>query len=83
MSARVILGKAVFTIRDADHLQVDGELVQIQRSGPRGFETVAVAGDDMLVIIEPAECAKVEIPPRTRQTATDGHHWQPVGEPLD
>jgi hypothetical protein len=83
MSAQVILGKAVFTIRGADHLEVDGDLVQIQRSGPRGFETVAVAGGDMLVTIEPAECAKAEIPERTRQTATDGHHWHPVGEPLD
>lgn len=69
MSAQVILGKAVFTVPGADHLQVVGDLVQIQRSGPGGYETVAVAGEDMLVTIEPAE--------------TDGPLWHPVGEPLD
>jgi len=61
MSAQVILGSAMFTIRGADHLHVDGDLVQIQRSSPTGFETVAVAGEDLLVTIEPAVCAKVVI----------------------
>jgi hypothetical protein len=86
MSAQVILGKAMFTIRGAGHLQVDGELVQIQRSSPTGFETVALAGEDMLVTIEPAECAKVEVPAeaaKARKVGTDGIHWHPVGEPLD
>lgn len=89
MSAQVILGKAMFTIRGADHLQVDGQLVQIQRAGPSGFETVAVAGEDLLVTIEPAE--RVEVPERSERVAkarpvkagTDGVHWYPVGEPLD
>jgi hypothetical protein len=73
MSAQVILGKAVFTVPGADHLQVVGDLVQIQRSGPSGYETVAVAGEDMLVTIEPT----IEPP------AAGGLHWHPVGEPLD
>jgi hypothetical protein len=75
MSAQVILGKAVFTVPEADHLQVVGELVQIQRSGPDGYETIAVAGEDMLVTIQPAE------PARPAEPA--GLHWHPVGEPLD
>ncbi|TMC08767.1 MAG: hypothetical protein E6J41_12315 [Chloroflexi bacterium] len=83
MNAQVILGKAMFTIRGADHLEVEGELVQIQRSGPNGFETVAVAGEDMLVTIEPAEHAKVEVPEKAGKAALDGHHWHPVGDPLD
>jgi hypothetical protein len=86
MSAQVILGRAMFTIRGADHLQVDGELVQIQRSSPTGFETVAVAGEDMLVTIEPAECAKVEVPEKAgkaQEAWTDRVHRHPVGEPLD
>src|SRR5438105_152608 len=57
MSAQVIVGKAIYTIPGADHLQVDGDLVQIQRSSPSGFETLAVAGEDLLVTIEPALCA--------------------------
>jgi hypothetical protein len=72
MSAQVILGKAVFTVPEGDHLQVVGELVQIQRSGPDGYETVAVAGEDMLVTIEPA-----------RPAEPAGLHWHPVGEPMD
>jgi hypothetical protein len=86
MSAQVILGKAMFTIRGADHLQVEGDLVQIQRSGPTGFETVAVAGEDMLVTIEPAERAKIEIAEKAEKpekATTDVFHWHPVGEPLD
>src|SRR5205807_8730175 len=59
MSAQVIVGKAIYTIPGADHLQVDGDLVQIQRSSPSGFETLAVAGEDLLVTIEPALCARV------------------------
>jgi hypothetical protein len=55
MSAKIVLGKSVFTIPGADRLRVAGDLVEIQRSGPGGFETVAVAGDDLLVTIEPAE----------------------------
>jgi hypothetical protein len=89
MSAQVILGKAMFTIRGADHLQVDGDLVQIQRAGPTGFETVAVAGEDLLVTIEPAE--RVEVHERAEKAekakpakaGTDGVHWYPIGEPLD
>ncbi len=89
MSAQVILGKAMFTIR-GDHLQVEGDLVQIQRSSPTGFETVAVAGEDMLVTIEPAECAAVEVRPAearragaTEAAKSNGLHWHPVGQPLD
>jgi hypothetical protein len=73
MSAQVRLGKAVFTVPGADHLQVVGDLVQIQRSGPGGYETVAVAGEDMLVTIEPTN----------EPAGIDGLHWHPVGEPLD
>ena len=69
MNAQVILGKSVFTVPGADHLEVVGELARIQRSGPDGYETVAVAGDDMLVTIQPAE------PDRPR--------WHPVGQPMD
>jgi len=61
MSAQVISGRAVFTIRGADRLQVDGELVKIRRSSPTGFETVVVAGEDLLVTIEPAGYPKVEL----------------------
>ncbi len=59
MSAQVIVGKAVYTIPGADHLRVDGDLVQIQRSSPSGYETVAVAGEELLVTIEPATCTRV------------------------
>jgi hypothetical protein len=90
MSAQVVLGKAVFTIRDADHLHVDGELVEIQRSSPTGYETVAVAGEDLLVTIEPADCAKVELEakdqPEARarvEKAPVPDLWPPVGCPLD
>jgi hypothetical protein len=80
MSAQVILGKAVYTIHGADHLRVDGELVQIQRAGPNGFETVAVAGEDMLVTIEAAEFGTVE---KAEKGGTDGYHWLPADAPLD
>ncbi len=90
MSAQIILGRAMFTIRGADHLQVEGDLVQIQRSSPTGFETVAVAGEDLLVTIEPAECATVEVRPAearhagaTEAAKPNGLHWYLVGQPLD
>ncbi len=82
MSAQLILGKAVFTIRGADRLTVDGELVEIQRSGPAGFETVAVAGEDLLVTIEPATCAKVAVD-EAETVTVDGLFWRPAGVPLD
>jgi hypothetical protein len=82
MSAQVILGKAMFTIRGADHLHVEGELVQIQRSSPTGYETVAVAGEDLLVSIEPAECAKVELRELDEANGS-GKHGHPVGVPPD
>ena len=90
MSAKVILGKAIFSIADADRLCVDGELVQIQRSTVGGFETVAVAGEDLLVTIEPVEWSKVEFrteekkeEPAAAAASSNGPLWLPVGEPLD
>ncbi|HXM58009.1 MAG TPA: hypothetical protein VOB72_21610 [Candidatus Dormibacteraeota bacterium] len=78
MNAQVIIGKAVYTIRNADHLHVDGDLIEIQRSLPAGYETVAVAGTDMLVTIAPTDYADEEF------AAPDGGSlWHPVGEPLD
>jgi hypothetical protein len=82
MSAQIVLGKAIYTIRGADHLQVEGGLVRIQRSSPTGFETVAVAGEDMLVTIEPAECSRERLrEPENGEVGT--LHWHPVGSPLD
>jgi hypothetical protein len=78
MNAQVVLGKTRYTIRGADHLRVDGELVEIQRAMPTGYETIAVAGEDMLVTIGPAECAANDL-----EAAGDGPLWHPVGEPLD
>ena len=77
MNAQVTLGKTTYTVHGADRLQVDGELVQIQRWGPDGYETIAVAGDDLLVTIEPSEPAKGE-----DKRAVDPI-WHPVGDPLD
>jgi hypothetical protein len=82
MSTQIILGQSTFTIRGADHLQVDGGLVQIQRSSPTGFETVAVAGEGVLVTIEPVQCAKVEIRDRN-EASRNGQEWHPTGDPLD
>lgn len=59
MNAYVTMQTRTFTIRGADHLEVSGDLVEIQRSTPTGYETVAVAGEDMLVSIEPATCVAV------------------------
>lgn len=70
MNAQVVIGKTRVTVRDADHLHVTGELVEIQRAGPDGYETVAVAGEHLLVTIEPAAGA-------------EGPLWYPVGEPMD
>jgi hypothetical protein len=75
-----MLGKAMFTIRGADHLHVAGDLVEIQRATPTGYETLAVAGEDLLVTIEPAERARI---PVSSADSADGALWQPVGEPLD
>ena len=89
MSAQIILGKATFTIRGADHLHVEGDLVEIQRSGPTGYETVAVVGEDLLVTIATAEREPVEIrEPGVEVKATarptpNSLHWHPVGAPLD
>lgn len=80
MDAQVILGKTMFVISDADHLNVDGQLVQIQRSTPTGYQTVAVAGDDLLVTIEPAQCRKVVVEEPKEAQATNGPVWFPVGE---
>jgi hypothetical protein len=60
MNTQVLVGKAMYTIRGADHLQVVGELVEIQRSTPGGYETLAVAGEDLLVAIEPVALAAVD-----------------------
>ena len=76
MNAQIILGKAMFTIRVADHLEVTGDLVQIQRSTPTGYETVAVAGDDLLVTIEPPEFAKVATQ-GPKEAKSNGPLWQP------
>jgi len=72
MSAQVIVGKAIYTIPGADHLQAGGDLVQIQRSSPSGFETVAVAGEDLLVTIEPAVCARVLVPAPESDNRAEG-----------
>ena len=66
MSAQVILRKAVFTVPGADHLQVVGDLVQIQRSGPSGYEPTVQRTIERTV--EPAAAGTL--------------HWHPVGEPL-
>lgn len=58
MNAYVTMRTTTFTIRGADHLEVSGDLVKIQRSTPTGYETVAVAGEEMLVSIEPATCVE-------------------------
>jgi len=84
MSTQIILGQSMFTIRGADHLQVEGGLVQIQRSSPTGFETMAVAGEGLLVAIEPVERTKVEVRGREETSAkAKGFHWQPTDGPLD
>jgi len=77
MNAQIILGKAMFTIRGADHLEVKGDLVQIQRSTPTGYETVAVAGDDLLVTIEPPEFAQVATQ-EPKEAKANGPLWQPL-----
>src|SRR5262245_32824003 len=99
MSVQVIVGRAVYTIPGADHLQVDGDLVQIQRSSPTGYETIAVAGEELLVTIGPAACTRVqaetpgvgarpEAPSRRAEGRPEGglSLWYPLGgltDPLD
>ena len=93
MSAQVIIGKAIFTISGADHLSVEGDLVQIQRSSPSGYETVAVAGEDLFVTIEPAVCTTVETwesnDERRKMAAVQSAvgsgepTWHPGGDPAD
>lgn len=84
MNAQIILGKTMFTIRGVDHLNIEGHLVQIQRSTPSGDQTLAVAGEDLLVTIEPVECRKVLVDEEPKETpTTNGPLWYPVGEPLD
>jgi hypothetical protein len=56
MEAQVTVGERTFTVRGVDHLAVSGGLVEIQRSSATGYETVAVAGEGLLVCIEPATC---------------------------
>jgi hypothetical protein len=62
MNAQVTVGERTFTIRGVDHLAVSGGLVEIQRSSPTGYETVAVAGGGLLVSIEPATCVAADGP---------------------
>jgi hypothetical protein len=97
MSVQVIVGRAVYTIPGADHLQVDGDLVQIQRSSPTGYETIAVAGEELLVTIGPASSVQAEAPgtearpemhSRRAEDQPEGRLplWYPVGtlmDPLD
>ena len=96
MSVQVIVGGAVYTISGADHLQVDGDLVQIQRSSTRGYETVAVAGEELLVTIGAAVCTRVqaeapgmgarpETPSRRAEGRPEGglSLWYPVGTSMD
>jgi hypothetical protein len=78
MNAQVMIGKATYTIRHADHLHVEGPLIEIQRAAPAGYETIAVAGDELLVTIAPAEVADPEV-----VTPEGGPLWHPVGEPLE
>jgi hypothetical protein len=88
MNAQIILEKAMYTIRGADHLQVNGRLVEVQRSTPEGNETVAVVGEDLLVTLELPECAKLELnqsahATEPRPVKSNGPRWLPVGQPLD
>jgi hypothetical protein len=68
----------------------DGDLVEIQRATPTGYETLAIAGDDLLVSIEPATCVPVEAgktspePVQAAGRAGAPHLvWHPTGDPLD
>jgi hypothetical protein len=79
MNAQITLGTSTYTVRGADHLHVAGDLVEIQRSGPDGFETVAVAGDDLLVTIEPSG----REPAGGVLERSEEPLWCPVGVPLD
>lgn len=65
-----------------------GRLVEVQRSTPEGFETVAVVAEDLLVMREPPECAKVEIKESKEANGREAVKsssppWYPVGQPLD
>lgn len=85
MNAQIMLEKAIYTIRNADHLQVNGRLVEVQRQTPTGFETVAIVGEDLLVTIEPPERHEIEADKvkQARAFNSNGVLWYPVGQPLD
>lgn len=96
MSVQVMVGTRSFTIVGADHLSVQGDLVLIQRSGPSGYDTVAVAGEGLLVTVGPAPSVQAAAIPRPeagrqepgRSPAADGRQrlaraaWHPVGDPM-
>jgi hypothetical protein len=62
MNAQVTVRGRTVTIRGVDHLAVSGGLVELQRSSPTGYETVAVAGEGLLVCIEPATVSEANGP---------------------
>jgi hypothetical protein len=76
MSTLVASGKAVFSLRKADHLHIGGGLVEIERSSPAGHETAAMPGEDLLVTIERAPAVEPEALP-------GGALGYPVGDPMD
>lgn len=94
MNAQVIIGNAAFRIRGVDHLEIDGELVEIQRSSRDEYEAVAVAGKDLLVTIEPAILVEgqrrgprdeepAESAPQERSALGEESLRYPMDEPMD
>lgn len=74
MTATVKIGDSDFSIPGVDHLEVEGELVMLQRGTATGYETVAVVGEDLVVRLE-------EEPPKAE--AAPVPTWHPVGEPIE
>ena len=71
MTATVTVGETAFSIPGVDHLEVEGELVMLQRATETGFETVAVVGEDLLV--------RLQEEPQPKPVAT----WHPPGDPME
>lgn len=71
MTATVTVGASAFSIPGIDHLEVEGELVMLQRATPTGYETVAVVGEELLV--------RLQEEPMPKPVAT----WHPAGEPIE
>jgi hypothetical protein len=62
MNAQVTVRGRTFTIRDVDHVAVSGGPVEVRRSSPTGYGSVAVAGEGLIVSIEPATGAAANRP---------------------